>query len=150
MLIHADQMGFMPGKETDTNLWWIFTNISVLNSSGSPSVVASLDGEKAFHSIEWAYLWEVLHKFWFWPGCRKYIQNLRPWCPPKIYYPHHFYWVGALGRAAFFHLGFWSCPGTSGHPNQGCGFRSGSLGWALGWKELQVCRRSLLYLLVPL
>lgn len=39
-------------------------------------VVASLDTEKAFDSIEWGYLWKIFSKFWFGPGFMKLLWML--------------------------------------------------------------------------
>lgn len=66
-VIHGDQTGFMPGKGTDINLRRLYTNISHAGQMDSPGVVASLDPEKAFDSVEWEFLWQVLERFNFGP-----------------------------------------------------------------------------------
>lgn len=65
-LIQPDQMGFMPGRGTDINIRRLFSHIDRAQPD-TARVVASLDTEKAFNSIEWGYLWKVLFKFGFGP-----------------------------------------------------------------------------------
>lgn len=62
-LVHGDQTGFMPGKGTDINKRHLYTHISLAATEGSQGVVASLDAEEAFDSVEWEFLWRVLEKF---------------------------------------------------------------------------------------
>lgn len=75
-IVHGDQTGFMPGKGTDINLRRLYTNISHVERSQSRGVVASLDAEKAFDSVEWRFLWNVLQRFNFGPRFISWIKML--------------------------------------------------------------------------
>lgn len=58
----------MPGKGTDINLRRLYTVIAGVETGGGSGVVACLDAEKAFDSVDWKYLWLVLQKFGFGPN----------------------------------------------------------------------------------
>ena len=75
-LIHGDQTGFMPGKGTDINIRRLHTNIAIFREQNTAGAVASLDAEKAFDSVEWAFLWRVLTKFGFGPKFIEWIKLL--------------------------------------------------------------------------
>lgn len=64
-LIHPDQTGFMPAKNTAYNLRRLHMNIQAEHDQLGSRVVASLDAAKVFDSVEWDYLWECLTHF----GC---------------------------------------------------------------------------------
>lgn len=51
-LVHPDQTGFMPGRGTVINIRRLFTHIARAGQEGA-GMVASLDAEKAFDSLEW-------------------------------------------------------------------------------------------------
>lgn len=73
-LVNIDQTGFMPGKGTDINIRRLYLNLSIPHDNQGSRVIASLDAEKAFDSVEWSYLWEVLSRFGFGP---KFLHGIR-------------------------------------------------------------------------
>lgn len=75
-LVHGDQTGFMPGKGTNINLRRLYTYISHAANVESQGVVASLDAEKAFNSVEWELLWQDLEPFNFGPQFISWIKLL--------------------------------------------------------------------------
>lgn len=56
-LNRIDQTGFMPGKGTDINIRCLFLNFTIPHDNPGTRVIASLDAETAFDSVEWTYLW---------------------------------------------------------------------------------------------
>lgn len=82
-LVDIDQTGFMPGKGTDINIRRLFLNTAIAHENIGSRVIASLYAEKAFNSVEWPYLWEVLRKFGFSPkfinGIQLFYQKPRAW-----------------------------------------------------------------------
>lgn len=56
----------MPGRGTGFNIRRLYTHIAMA-APNTAGVVAFLDAEKAFDSVEWGYLWAVLAKSGFGP-----------------------------------------------------------------------------------
>ena len=62
-LIHPDQSGFTKGRQTCAATRRLINIIHHSNSTGTPSLLLSLDAEKAFDRVNWAYLQATLKKF---------------------------------------------------------------------------------------
>lgn len=75
-LVHLDQTGFMPGKSTSDNIRRAQV-VAQIGSKGRENwALASLDAAKAFDSVEWDYLFQVLREFGFGEGFVKWISIL--------------------------------------------------------------------------
>lgn len=66
-LIHLNQIGFMPAKNTAFNLRRLFMNLQAKHDQVGSRVLVSLDVAKTFDFVEWDYLWECLYQFSFGP-----------------------------------------------------------------------------------
>lgn len=75
-LIHVDQTRFMPGKGTDIYIRRLFLKLATNHDNAGTRVVTSLDAEKAFNSVEWIFLWEVLRRFSFGPRFLQWLGML--------------------------------------------------------------------------
>lgn len=64
-LIHRDQTGFTKGRQAPDATRRMINLIHHAESTGTPSLLLSLDAEKAFDRVHWKYLELVLQKFGF-------------------------------------------------------------------------------------
>lgn len=62
-LTQEDQIGFIPSQQAPDFTHKILNLMHMTESSRTPSLLLSLDAEKAFDKIHWGYLRQVLHKF---------------------------------------------------------------------------------------
>lgn len=75
-IVNIDQMGFMLGKSTDTNLRRFFTHMQLPPPESDTRIVVSIDIEKTFDSVDWNYMFRVLEIMGFGPQFRKWISML--------------------------------------------------------------------------
>uniref|UniRef100_A0A803K647 Reverse transcriptase domain-containing protein n=1 Tax=Xenopus tropicalis TaxID=8364 RepID=A0A803K647_XENTR len=75
-LVGDDQTGFIPGKTTALNLRRLFLNMSIKHTNSNTRAVAALDIAKAFDTVEWPFLWEVLQTNGIGPNFIAYIKLL--------------------------------------------------------------------------
>ncbi|XP_069482535.1 vomeronasal type-2 receptor 26-like [Ambystoma mexicanum] len=74
-LDHPDQNGFIPTRSTALNLCRLFGIMAQIDP-GRNAVAISLDAEKAFDSVSWAYLLAVLEAFGVDPNFIRYVELL--------------------------------------------------------------------------
>ena len=75
-LIHTDQAGFMPGRNTSFNLRRLYINLQATHDNVGSRVLVTLDTAKAFDSVEWRYLWRCLETYGFGPKFCKWVSLL--------------------------------------------------------------------------
>lgn len=75
-LVHGDQAGFMPERNTSFNLRRLFISLQTSHDNPGSKIVVALDTAKAFDSVEWGYLWTCQDKFGLGPRFIKWIQLL--------------------------------------------------------------------------
>lgn len=109
-IVNIDQMGFMPGKSTDTNLRRLFTHLQLSPTDSDTRIVVSTDIGKAFDSVDWTFMFKVLEVMEFRPQFRKWICIL--YRNPKVAIrlgsavSDFFGWAGAPDRDACCPLSF--------------------------------------------
>lgn len=64
-LIKPDQTGFIPGRQGANNIRRTLNLISCVKNKSQPSMLHSLDAQKAFDRVEWTFLYQTLASFGF-------------------------------------------------------------------------------------
>lgn len=82
-LISEDQTGFMAGRYIGENIRMLYDLINYLEHNKLPGLLVSVDFEKAFDSVDWKYMHNVLRAFGFGEDICKWISTL--YCNIKSY-----------------------------------------------------------------
>lgn len=64
-IIHSDQTGFVKGRHSSNNTRRLFNLLEYSSLQQQPTIIVSLDAEKAFDRVNWSFLTSTLHKFGF-------------------------------------------------------------------------------------
>lgn len=64
-LIKTDQTGFIPGRQGASNIRRTLNIISNTKYRSEPSMLLSLDAQKAFDGVRWRFLYQTLSAFGF-------------------------------------------------------------------------------------
>lgn len=72
-IIHKDQVGFIKGRTSTDNMRRLLHLLWMNKSNPQPVVALSLDAQKAFDRVEWAFLFETLSRFGFGSNFRRWI-----------------------------------------------------------------------------
>lgn len=75
-LIHDDQTGFIHGRYIGENVRLILDTIQYCNENEISAMLLACDMQKAYDSVGWAYLKEVVRKNGFGPNFQKWIDIL--------------------------------------------------------------------------
>ena len=75
-LIHEDQCGFIPNRNTTMNLRRLSHVIHETEDSLEDQAIVSIDITKAFDTVEWPYLMQTLTQMGFGPRFRAWVQLL--------------------------------------------------------------------------
>lgn len=75
-LINLDQTGFIHHRQTTNNIRRVLHILGQIQNDKTQAIIGSLDAEKAFDSVRWAFLYKVLGKFGFQVRFIRVIQAL--------------------------------------------------------------------------
>ena len=75
-LIHGDQTGFMKGRYIGENVVRIMDIMQYTDENDIPAILMQIDFEKAFDSVEWAFIDRVLETFNFGTVLRNWVKIL--------------------------------------------------------------------------
>ena len=64
-LINEDQTGFVKHRYIGDNIRLIYDTIAYLEEHNKPGLLLNIDFEKAFDSVNWTFMFKVLHSFGF-------------------------------------------------------------------------------------
>ena len=75
-LIHSDQTGFIKGRYIGQNIRLLDDLMNFTDANKIPGILLFIDFEKAFDTLEWSFLHQVLEVFNFGPKIRKWVSIL--------------------------------------------------------------------------
>ena len=84
MLIDEDQTGFIKNRQSQDNIRKALHIIEQINKEKVSSIILSLDAEKAFDSVRWEFLYQVMNRFGFCENFIKCIQTLYSYPTARI------------------------------------------------------------------
>lgn len=87
-LIHKDQVGFVPCRQGGDNTRRTIDLVEVINKLRTPSLLLSLDAEKAFDRLSWPFMMETMTAFGFTGSFLQAIQGLYGTPSASIKLPH--------------------------------------------------------------
>jgi len=74
--IHSDQTGFIKGRYIGQNICLLDDLMNFTNANKIPGILLFIDFKKAFDTLEWSFLHQVLEVFNFGPKIRKWVSIL--------------------------------------------------------------------------
>ena len=85
-IINTDQTGFIIGRNSCNNMRRLLNVIQLSRQQNLPSMVISLDAEKAFDRVEWHFLFSTLNTFGFGDAFNNWVRLLynRPLAAVRI------------------------------------------------------------------
>lgn len=75
-IVHSDQTGLIPGRNSFFNLRRLFNIIYSNNKPKEELAILSLNTEKVFDQVDWPYLFEILKRFNFGEKCISMVKLL--------------------------------------------------------------------------
>uniref|UniRef100_A0A8C5MJN7 Reverse transcriptase domain-containing protein n=1 Tax=Leptobrachium leishanense TaxID=445787 RepID=A0A8C5MJN7_9ANUR len=75
-LVHADQVGFIPGREARDATTRVFSAIRLAQVRQTPMLLLSMDADKAFDRVSWRFLFSTLEHLGVGDGFMKWVTAL--------------------------------------------------------------------------
>lgn len=74
--IHADQTGFIPGRECKDNCIKTLLLLQKGKGGQSPGILLCIDAEKAFDRVDWVFMMDTIENLGIGPKMAKWIKNI--------------------------------------------------------------------------
>uniref|UniRef100_A0A672F570 Reverse transcriptase domain-containing protein n=1 Tax=Salarias fasciatus TaxID=181472 RepID=A0A672F570_SALFA len=75
-IIHPDQTGFIKGRHSANNTRRLFNIMHHSATHNHPTIITTLDAEKAFDRVNWSFLINTLNRFGFGESCINWVRTL--------------------------------------------------------------------------